>query len=142
MPGGAMAFSVDDSSGIDGTNSRINLINGESNGQVEGWIGTWNGEGYPVEHSFTLAWGDSVSNDLAYAAAPVQLELEWSALDGLLVDWNIAALVQVDPGALKNVYLWNEGDCSYLSSTCTPMLLAQFPDGSTATVEGSFGWAG
>ena len=141
MPGTALAFSVDDSSGIEGNSSRINIIDGQDSGTADNWIGYYNGTSYSEDYTFSLDYGSRWIMDLPYATSAVRLELEWAELDNLVVDWNIATFVQVDPGTLKNVYVWNDGDCSAHSRTCTPMILAQFADGSTSTVEGSFDWA-
>jgi hypothetical protein len=44
-------------------------------------------------------------------------------------------------GQLLDIYLLTAGDCSYLSTSCDPWLLAQIDDGSIVTVEMSYGWA-
>ena len=140
MPGNKLSVLTDDYSGIAPMNTRVNILNAETAGTAKSWIGYFNGDAYEVKYTADIASGESWKNDLPFAAAPVQLELEWADLDKLLVDWNIAAYVQTDQGSLINVYVWND-NCAMKSVSCAPQIIGHYEDGHTAAVDGSHGWA-
>ena len=148
-PAGTIVVTETDEDGLSSDATRITFINVQADSNAKGYMGywveadqVWQGSGL----MFTLGSDEAYQDDYDYITTAAQFEVVFDGLDSLLVDWNAAAYMQVDPGSSVNVYFWTEGDCSFGSSTCQPMILGQFADGSTSTVDYTqapgYGWAG
>ena len=148
-PAGALVVTETDEDGLASTDTRITYINLQEGSNATGYLTYYNSSTEMWEgpgRIFSLATDEAFTDDFAYITTAARLEVKFDGLDNLVVDWNTAAYMQLAPGTSINVYFWTEGDCSLDSTTCSPQILGQLADGSTASVafisDDGVAWAG
>lgn len=145
--GGDVIVTENDEEGLDPAETRITYVNAQYESNAAGYLyyydeasAAWSGPG----RIFSLASNESFTDDFAFTTTAAKLEVLFDGLDDLLVAYNTSAYMQIAQGTSVNVYVWTEGDCTFDSTSCSPMILGQMADGSTASVEfiGSpgYGW--
>ncbi len=136
-PSGALLVTETGEGDLPENHTRITYINLQADSSVTGDLSYYDytsAAWTDPSQIFTLATQESFTDDFAFITTAAQLDLQFEGLDDLVVNWNTAAFMQIGVGTSINVYFWNEGDCSYGSTTCSPMILGQLADGTTATV--------
>jgi hypothetical protein len=145
MPNGDLRMQEDPVELVDGTVTRVTLMNAAEDALGPSTISHRTEEGeVVVDTTVELEPGAFVRHDVVRALGLVELTARWPALDALVVHWALSDLTAGSPGQAINVYAWTEGDCTAESADCQPALLGVLPSGYTFpagyTTDPGFGW--